>query len=186
LLDRALQLAVHTTLIDTTGLVDGPLEVEIKLQKIDLLRPTQVIALARGTELDPILRACRQRQDLTVRQLPIAAAVRQRSSEERRATRQDKYRAYFARASLCRFSLDEVEVWGRVPHSARQEAQGLLVGLLDGHGLCLGVGRLHEMSPTAVEIWASCRVAPAVRLLRFGSVAVDRQGTERLFSPRQL
>jgi polynucleotide 5'-hydroxyl-kinase GRC3/NOL9 len=88
LLDRALQLRVHTILIDTTGLVAGPLGAEVKLQKIDLLRPTQIFALAHGSELDPILQACSHRQDLRVQILPIAAAARSRLPEERHPARE--------------------------------------------------------------------------------------------------
>jgi polynucleotide 5'-hydroxyl-kinase GRC3/NOL9 len=76
LLDRAQQLGIPVTLIDTTGLVEGPLAVEFKLHKIDLLQPTHLLALARGHELDPLLRACARRADLHICRLPVAAVLR--------------------------------------------------------------------------------------------------------------
>ncbi|MGE0823743.1 MAG: Clp1/GlmU family protein [Candidatus Binatia bacterium] len=51
LLNLARQLEVRVILIDTTGLVDGPLAVEFKLQKIEILHPTHLLALAQGNEL---------------------------------------------------------------------------------------------------------------------------------------
>jgi polynucleotide 5'-hydroxyl-kinase GRC3/NOL9 len=185
LLDLALELGVRTILIDTTGLVDGTLAVEFKLQKIEVLHPTHVLALAQGNELNPILNACRQRQDMTICRVPIAAAVRERSAEERRANRQERYRRYFAGALRHRFSLDAVEAWGRFPNLDRTDLQGLLVGLNDGYGLCQGVGRLHRVTRSEVEVWTPLQTVAAVKLLRFGSVAVETQGKERLFSPRE-
>lgn len=185
LLDLALELGVRAILIDTTGLVDGTLAAEFKLQKIEVLHPTHVLALAHGNELAPILNACSQRQDMTVCRLPIAAAARERSLEERRANRQEKYRRYFAEALRHRFSLDSVAVWGRFPNLDRPDLQGLLVGLNDGHGLCRGVGRLHRVTRSEVEVWTPLQTVAAVKLLRFGSVAVEAQGKERIFSPRE-
>ena len=185
LLNLALELGERIILIDTTGLVDGLLAAEFKLQKIEVLRPTHVVALAHRSELDPILKACSQRQDITVCRLPIAAAARERSSDERRANRQEKYRRYFAGAVRHRFSLDSVEVWGRFPNLNRADLQGLLVGLNDGHGLCRGVGRLHRVTRSDVEVWTPLQTVAAVKLLRFGSVAIEAQGKERIFSPRE-
>lgn len=185
LLDLALELDVRVILIDTTGLVDGTLAAEFKLQKIEVLHPTHVLALAHGNELSPILNACGQRQDIIVCRVPIAAAARERSLEERRANRQEKYRRYFAGAIYQRFSLDSVAVWGRFPNLDRTDLQGLLVGLNDGHGLCRGVGRLHRMTRSEVEVWTPLKTVAAVKLLRFGSVAVEAQGKERIFSPRE-
>jgi len=185
LLDCAHRLGARAILIDTTGLVDGPLAVEFKLQKIELLQPTYILALAQGSELDPMLNACRQRTDITVCRVPIATAARECSAAERRANRQAKYREYFAEATRQRFPLVAVGVWGRSPNLSRPDLEGQLVGLNDGHGLCLGVGRLQRLTPTAVEVWTPLKNVAAVQLLRFGSVAVDAEGTERLFSPRE-
>jgi polynucleotide 5'-hydroxyl-kinase GRC3/NOL9 len=185
LLDQAMQLGVRVTLIDTTGLVEGPLAAEFKLQKLDVLRPTHILALARGRELEPILDACARRRDVLVCRLPIAADARERSTEERRANRQEKYRRYFAEAPRRRFSLDAAAVWGRLPDFTRHNLEGLLVGLNDGQGLCLGVGRIRKVSHGEVEVWTPLETVSEVRLLRFGSIAVDARGEERIFAPRE-
>ncbi len=185
LLDRARGLGVRTVLIDTTGLVEGPLAVEFKLQKIDLLRPTHVLALAWRDELDPILRACDWRDDTMVYRLPVATAARERSAEERRANRQDKYCRYFTGLVRHRFNLDTVGVWGRRPPSSADDLSGLLIGLNDGQGFCLGVGQLHECAADWVEVQTPLTTVAEVKLLRFGSIAIDAQGNEHPVSPRE-
>jgi polynucleotide 5'-kinase involved in rRNA processing len=60
----------------------------------------------------------------------------------------------------------------------------LLIGLNDGQGFCLGVGRLHEYTEDWVEVLTPLTTVTEVKLLRFGSVAVDTQGNESSFSPR--
>jgi polynucleotide 5'-hydroxyl-kinase GRC3/NOL9 len=184
LLDCARSANVRTVLIDTTGLVEGELAVEFKLQKIELLQPTHLLALARHAELDPILQTCSRRTALRICRLPISPATRVRSAEERRANRQEKYRRYFTALNSHRFALGTVAVWGRAPRRPSPDTSGLLIGLIDGQGFCLGVGLLREQTLRAVEVLAPLSTVAQVRLLRFGSVAIDPQGNERIFSPR--
>lgn len=186
LLDRAVAIGGQSILIDTTGLVEGPVGVEFKLQKIDLLRPTHVLALAREAELTPILRACSRRDDMVVYRLPVAAAVRPRSAEARRAHRQERYRRYFTKLVHRHFRLGEVAVWGRLPQSSSPDLTGLLVGLNDGQGFCLGVGLFHGRTARTVDVLTPPVAAERVKCLRFGSVAVDAEGNERIFSAREL
>jgi len=185
LLDRAQQLGVRSIFIDTTGLVEGPLAIEFKLQKIDLLQPTHLLALARAAELDPIVRACVRREDLQIHRLPVAAAARERSAEERRANRQDKYRRYFTGLVRHRFQLDRLGVWGRLPQRPTETLAGLLVGLNDAQGFCLGVGLLQDYTQNLVEVLTPLLPVEKVRLLRFGTVALDARGNERFFSSRE-
>ncbi|MEW6300974.1 MAG: Clp1/GlmU family protein [Thermodesulfobacteriota bacterium] len=185
--DRASALGFRSLVIDSTGFVAGPLGVEFKLQKIDVLRPTHVLALARGGELRPILRACARRDDMVVHRLPVSAAARPRSPAERRANRQERYRRYFTDLVRVRFRLGEVAVWGRWPQFSSRDLTGLLVGLNDGDGFCVGVGLFSGYTGRTIEIsLPRSRVAVrAVKLLRFGSVALDPEGNERPVSPRE-
>jgi polynucleotide 5'-hydroxyl-kinase GRC3/NOL9 len=186
LLDRALELGVQSILIDTTGFVDGPLGVEFKLQKIELLRPTHILALTREDELAPILRACAQRDDMTVHRLPVAAAARFRSAEERRTNRQERYRRYFTNLTRQAFSLDDVVIWGRIPRRSSHDLSGLFVGLNDGQGFCRGVGLFHGRTARTIEVLVPATVVEQVKFLRFGSIAIDVEYNERFFSIRDL
>jgi len=185
LLDLARQLSIRSILIDTTGLVEGPLAVEFKLHKIDLLHPTHLLALARASELDPILNACTRRADLHTHRLPVAPAARERSVEERRANRQEKYQSYFTDLVRHRFRLDRVGIWGRFPQRSGRDLTGLLIGLNDERGFCLGVGLLQDQTANAVEVLTPLTTVKGVKILRFGSVALDRDGNERFVSARE-
>ncbi|HEV8713693.1 MAG TPA: Clp1/GlmU family protein [Candidatus Binatia bacterium] len=185
LLDRARQLHTHSILVDTTGLVEGPLAVELKLHKIDLLQPTHLLALARASELDPILTACARRTDLHIYRLPVAPAARERSAEERRANRQEKYQRYFTGLVRHRFRLNRVAIWGRFPQGSGRDLTELLIGLNDEQGFCLGVGLLQGQTPDAVEVLTPLTTVREVKILRFGSVALDRDGKERFVSARE-
>jgi len=185
LLDRARQLHAHAILIDTTGLVEGPLAVEFKLHKIDLLQPTHLLALARVGELDPILAACAQRADLHIHRLPVASAARERSAEERRVNRREKYQGYFTGLVRHRLRLNRVAVWGRFPQRSGRGLTGLLIGLNDEQGFCLGVGLLQDQTANTVEVLTPLTTVRGVKILRFGSVALDADGNEHFVSARE-
>jgi polynucleotide 5'-hydroxyl-kinase GRC3/NOL9 len=63
LADEARRRGAELILVDTSGLVQGALALKLKLAKLEVLQPDTVMALRRGTELDPVLRlvpaACR-------------------------------------------------------------------------------------------------------------------------------
>lgn len=67
-------------LVDSTGLVDGPLGLALKLAKIRAVAPQLVVAVAVGGELDPILTAMPDTE--TVRLAP-SPMVQRRSPEQR-------------------------------------------------------------------------------------------------------
>jgi polynucleotide 5'-hydroxyl-kinase GRC3/NOL9 len=185
LLDLAQRLSVRSILIDTTGLVEGPLAVEFKLHKIDLLQPTHLLALARAGELDPLLTACARRADLRVLRLPVAPTARERPAEERRANRQEKYQRYFTDLVRHRLRLSRVAVWGRFPQRSGRDLTGLLIGLNDEQGFCLGVGLLQDQAADTVEVLTPLTTIRGVRILRFGSVALDRDGNDHFVSARE-
>lgn len=66
--------AAPLTLIDTTGLVDGPLGKALKLAKIRAVKPEVVVAVSAGTELEHILAAIPQVE--TIRLRPALEAQR--------------------------------------------------------------------------------------------------------------
>ena len=64
------------TLVDTTGLVDGPLGRALKLAKIRAVAPDLVVAVAAGAELEPILSAIPALE--TIRLTPSSMLQRRR------------------------------------------------------------------------------------------------------------
>lgn len=85
-------------LVNTSGLVQGPLGQRLKAAKVEALQPRLIVALARDQELEPLLRPVRQGQMAEILELPVAAAARTKSWTERRQNREARFAAYFAGA----------------------------------------------------------------------------------------
>ena len=79
------------TLVDTTGLVDGPLGKALKLAKIRAVAPELVVAVAAGPELEPILSAIPAAE---IVRLHPAQPARRRSPGERTGYRHARLAAH--------------------------------------------------------------------------------------------
>jgi len=86
------RLKASLTLIDTTGLVDGPLGRALKLAKIRAVEPQLVVAVAAGDELEPILAALPE--ELILRVAP-SQLVKRRSPQVRFRYRHARLTGYF-------------------------------------------------------------------------------------------
>lgn len=75
------------TLIDTTGLVSGPLGLALKLAKIRAVVPELVVAVTAGGELDPIVSAMPDTETLRLAPSPL---VRRRTPAQRIRYRYDR------------------------------------------------------------------------------------------------
>jgi polynucleotide 5'-kinase involved in rRNA processing len=79
-------------LVDTTGLVDGPLGRALKLAKIRAVDPQLVVAVTAGEELEPILGSLPEER---VVRLAPSQLVKRRSAQARFRYRQARLAAYF-------------------------------------------------------------------------------------------
>lgn len=105
LVRRARRQGVPRILVNTSGLVHGPLAQRLKLAKVEALRPQRLIALARHVELEPLLRPLRARQVTELLCLPVSPLARHRPPEERRRYREARFAAYFQEARPLNFPL---------------------------------------------------------------------------------
>ncbi|RLA85840.1 MAG: AAA family ATPase, partial [Deltaproteobacteria bacterium] len=96
LLERALELGAEFAVVDTTGLVAGDMGFRLKFYKIEVLSPTDVIAIRRGLELEHILRAFRGRQRPKIHLLPPSRGVQRRDQLQRQLYRSGRFEAYFS------------------------------------------------------------------------------------------
>jgi len=127
----------HRVVVDTTGLVAGGLGRALKLHKLAAIAADAVVLLDRTRELDGLAwtLACTGREVL---RLPVSAAVRTRSPQERRGRREAAFRTYFSDAEPREFDLRTVRVRDLPLGRGRVVAEAL------GHGvahaeLCPGV-----------------------------------------------
>src|SRR5437763_15718861 len=99
LVRRALDAGFERVLVDTGGLVEGPLGLALKRAKVRAVDPDLVLVLQRREESEPIARALESAARPTVlRLVPLPAVVR-RPAPRRREHRERALREYLARAA---------------------------------------------------------------------------------------
>src|SRR5438093_11477658 len=100
LVRRALSAGFERVLVDTGGLVEGPLGLALKRAKIRAVDPDLVLVLQRRDESEPIARALESggTRPRVVR-LPPSSAVVRRTATRRREHRERILRDYLARAA---------------------------------------------------------------------------------------
>jgi polynucleotide 5'-hydroxyl-kinase GRC3/NOL9 len=184
--DRATQLEPEIIIIDTTGFVTGETAWELKFQKVDLLKPTHLIALQRKREIEGLLRPHQFRPDMAIHRLKTPEKVRMKSPEQRRSNRSRKFAAYFREVKLYKKSLDGIKVVS--PFRVRYRGKGLngvLIGLNDEANFNLGLGILENMDlhRGTISFVAPELDSSGIRLIRIGSIEVDLFGDDKTHRP---
>jgi polynucleotide 5'-hydroxyl-kinase GRC3/NOL9 len=168
LADRATALGLRPVLIDTGGLVLGPLGRRLAVGTVRRLAPDLVICLQRDGECEAILVEVAHEDGPDVLRLPVAAAVRRRTSHERRVHRERAFRAYFAGARLRELPLRCLAPGDRGDAADDAARAGELVGLIGGDGETLGLGRIIEVDAARARIVVETPVQVDVARLRAG------------------
>jgi polynucleotide 5'-kinase involved in rRNA processing len=176
---RAIEMGARLTVIDTSGLIDGVAGQMLKLTKAELCRPHHAVALAHGGELEPISGVLRRFLSLDIVEVGVHPGTRVRSVDERAAHREERLAAYLG-PEVYRWRVKPTVFLPTLPPMFEPERlDGLLVGVDDGEGNCLGLGIL-EFRDDALRLLTP--VSEGVRALRLGSVRVTQDGkiTERV------
>ncbi len=158
------------TIIDTTGAVSGVVGETLKYHKAELIRPDRVVALQRGSEIEPVAGMLRRFLSTDVLTVPADPDVQPLSPDERAAQREERFRLAFAEP-LERWRVRPTVFAPTVPVGLDLDRlDGMLVGVQDGTGSCLGLGRLeHEDDVLRVVTNAG----EGMKGLRLGSVRID-------------
>src|SRR5262249_37347864 len=115
--------------------------------------------------------------------LPPAPEARDRTPNERKRYREERFRAHFrdGRKHLFRFDGLVGRDWLLRPLPAEPSmAPGTVVGLLDRQGFCLAVGLVEEVRPESVAVYTAGGDATAVARVQVGNLRLSRQGEELL------
>jgi polynucleotide 5'-hydroxyl-kinase GRC3/NOL9 len=107
---RAEELGVALTVIDTSGAVSGAAARDLKIAKLDALRPQSVLAMERAEELRWLVRTLPP--DTPVERLPPWPGVRTRPVEYRRQRRQARFFRALEGAEEHLFPLEQVVATG--------------------------------------------------------------------------
>ncbi|HEX9711487.1 MAG TPA: Clp1/GlmU family protein [Actinomycetota bacterium] len=159
----------HLIVVDTTGLIDGTVGQVLKLHKMEALAPDWVVGFQRGGELEPILGAIRRSLPPEVISIPVDQRIVPTSVDERSQHRHDRLKATFE-PPLHRWKVKPSVLVPAVPPDIdAAQLDGLLVGMDDGKGNCIGLGIL-EYKEDGLRMISS--VAEGAKALRLGSVRV--------------
>lgn len=175
---RAREAGCRLIVVDTTGFLSGINAQALKFFKMELVRPDVVVGFQRGGELDPILGIARRFTPAEVMELPVVSEVEERSVDERGAFRELRFASYFA-AGASRWRVKPTVFMPTLPPDFDLALlDGLVVGMEDGTGCCVGIGIL-EFDPGDEVLRMASPVSQGVRGLRLGSLRIDAQGRSK-------
>ena len=158
------------TVVDTMGTISGVIGQTLQYHTMELVRPDVAIGLQRGAELEPVIGMLRRFFSADVETTAIDPEVLPASPDSRRAHRAKRLAAAFAEP-LQRWRVRETVFAPTLPAGLDQaKLHGVVVGLQDGDGLCLGLGVL-EHSDNALRVVTNS--GDDMRGLRLGSVTMD-------------
>lgn len=157
-------------ILDTTNAVAGVVGQTLKYHIAELTKPSLVVALVRGAELEPVVGMLRRFLSVRVAEVPPADDLIPSSPIERQAKRAAAFRrdlgddppkwrvqtTVFAPTLPVGFDLSRLD--------------GMLVGVQDEHGRCKGLGVLEHNEGT---IRVATQHGDEMRGLRLGSMRID-------------
>jgi polynucleotide 5'-hydroxyl-kinase GRC3/NOL9 len=178
LVARAREAGCRLVIVDTTGYVSGIYGQSLKYHKMDLVSADFVVAFERGGELEPVVGIAQRFTPAELLELPVTSDVLNRSVEDRVSFREQQFAAYFARGSSRWRVKPTVFMPTLPPEFDLALLDGLVVGMEDGKGSCVGIGVL-EYEPTEDLLRMASPVTEGVRGLRLGSIKIDTTGRSR-------
>lgn len=112
MVDAALAHGAKLVVVDTSGLVKGPLGRKLKLYKTDLLRPANIVGFENKHELDHILAVMSKIKSYNVHRVQVPPEVRTKTKEYRAARRRTQFYEYFKNSDRHFLRLDDIVCWG--------------------------------------------------------------------------
>ncbi len=143
-------------LIDTSGMVEGPLAALLKRSKVRNLLPDLIVALERSEELGHILDALEEGFHRKVITLKPPPQIRRRERAERVRYRASLWMEYFREARLRTLDLSgmRVEKWFSSKKWPGEQwlQRGQLLGLNDREGFTLGLGKFLDRRGSGIQV----------------------------------
>ena len=156
--------------LDTTSVVSGVVGQTLKYHIAELTKPSIVIALSRGSELDPVVGMLRRFFSTPVAEAEPPADLIPSSPVERQMSRVAAFHRYLG-DDPARWRVQTTVFAPTLPVGFDvSRLDGMLVGVQDEHGRCLGLGVL-EHDDGAVRV--ATRHGEQMRGLRLGSIRID-------------
>jgi polynucleotide 5'-hydroxyl-kinase GRC3/NOL9 len=165
LVRRALAAGFAHVIVDTGGLVEGPLGLALKRAKVRAIDPDLVIVVQRKDESEPLLRGLGATERPAIVRVAASSAATRRTQTQRRRHRDRALEEYLRGAVAVRVPMERVDP--RVPRGAPPLAmvEGLLVGIEDAEGETLGIARVASLVADA-GTWGIVTPVPPARFAR--------------------
>ena len=162
--------AADLVVVDTTGAISGVVGQTIKYHKIEACRPDVVVGLQRGAEIEPLVGMLRRFFSADVELGSVDPELRPASPEDRRSYRAKALAAAFAEP-LQRWRVRNTVFAPTLPAGLDlSRLHGVLVGVQDGAGRCLGLGVLEHEEDVLRVVTNS---GDGMRGIRLGSLRLD-------------
>lgn len=168
---KAQELGAEAIVVDTTGLVSRAAGGgALKQWKIELLKPSVLVGLERGAELEHILWPWRWDKRVRVYDLPVSEHVIEKTRTERITHREKRFLSYFQKAHALTVAFREVVVFG-----IEMMAGGRLLAFQDDQGfaMALGVARAYDRNGQELAVSTPLPSPEGVSSIRFGSLKLD-------------
>ncbi len=157
-------------IIDTTAVASGVAGETLKYHKTELCRPERVIALQRGEEMEPVVGMLRRFLDVEVITAPTDPSLLPMSPDGRARKRAEGF-ATALKPPLERWKVRPTVFAPTLPVGLNLgRLDGVLVGVQDASGGCLGLGVLSYEDET-LRVMTS--VGEGMTGLRLGSMRLD-------------
>lgn len=156
--------------IDTTGVVSGVVGQTLKYHIAELTAPSLVAAIQRGSELDPVISMLHRFFGLRIAEVPPMPDLIPLTPIERAQLRASSFHRELGDDPQ-RWRVQTTVFAPTLPDGFDVERlDGMLVGVQDELGGCLGLGVLEQSQGT---VKVATRHGDAMRGLRLGSIRMD-------------
>lgn len=169
MVERARHLG-DVIIVDTTAVASGVSGETLKYHKAELCRPDLVIALERGEEMEPVVGMLRRFLDLEVVTAPTDPGLNPLGPDDRARKRTEAF-AKALQPPLERWKVRPTVFAPTLPVGLNLgRLDGVLVGVQDPAGGCLGLGVLQVEDDT---VRVMTNVGEGMTGLRLGSIRID-------------
>lgn len=195
LVDKAVSRGSKAVLVDTTGLIAQSVGFQLKLNKIQLLEPSYVVALQREWELEALLSALARWPGLTIHRLAVSDHVRTRSPAERYRYRTSCFALYFRDATRVSLETSKLSILSPPTGLSKlttdtlpavispgsfpwQSFAGCLLGLNNARNETLALGLLERVSHrgATISVLTPLRNSARVRIVQMAKHPIGKNG----------
>jgi polynucleotide 5'-kinase involved in rRNA processing len=162
--------AADLIILDTTNVVSGVVGQTVKYHIAELTKPALVVAMRRGSELEPVIGMLRRFLSIRVAEVEPPADLVSMGPIERQQARAEAFRRDLG-DDPPRWRVQTTVFAPTLPDGFDvSRLQAMLVGVQDEHGRCRGLGVLEHTDGT---VRVATRHGDEMRGLRLGSMRVD-------------